>query len=515
MIYRPLLFLFILLIIKALGVIALIVYSPIGLSPDEAQYWTWSRDFDWGYYSKPPGIAWQIGLFQLGIGTPELSVRFSAIVVGFFLPLSVYFLAKKSSLCSSTAFWAGVMMALSPLGILSSFFSITDGGMVLFWTLACAVMASSLCINDPINGPKSNINYYLLGLTILLGALFKWLIYLFWVPVAACLLFFRSHYRNIPARGNLAVAIAISLLGLLPSIIWNYSHNWATFRHVLATIEGKKQNEAIQVASKGNFFEFIGAQAGLLSPILFVLLLISLIWMVRKRKTIPPPMLMCGMICLVFLFSYAFLGLFQRMQGNWVDYAYPSGIVFLAWFLCEKVSWGKRWMIGGLALSIVLTGVIFFAPLPYKITPFKHNLGWGELSPALESAGYDPSQDFLFGDRYQTSSLLSFYSPGQKRAYFLNINQIRHNQFSYWPQMAEEQLHKTGFFLSVADGPQLSKKIEEQREKYLNLLKPYFKEVEFLKAYPLHYSQGELVKAALIFKCIDYNGKEPQETALY
>ena len=34
--------------------------TPIGLYPDEAQYWLWSRVLDWGYFSKPPMIAWLI-----------------------------------------------------------------------------------------------------------------------------------------------------------------------------------------------------------------------------------------------------------------------------------------------------------------------------------------------------------------------------------------------------------------------------------------------------------------------
>ncbi|HHD78267.1 MAG TPA: hypothetical protein ENK98_01290, partial [Epsilonproteobacteria bacterium] len=29
---------------------------------DEAYYWVWSQNFDWGYYSKPPMIAWVISL---------------------------------------------------------------------------------------------------------------------------------------------------------------------------------------------------------------------------------------------------------------------------------------------------------------------------------------------------------------------------------------------------------------------------------------------------------------------
>ena len=34
----------------------------IDLAFDEAQYWTWSLAIDWGYYSKPPFLAWLIAL---------------------------------------------------------------------------------------------------------------------------------------------------------------------------------------------------------------------------------------------------------------------------------------------------------------------------------------------------------------------------------------------------------------------------------------------------------------------
>ena len=40
--------------------IAALFLTPLQLYPDEAQYWLWSRTLDWGYYSKPPVIAWLI-----------------------------------------------------------------------------------------------------------------------------------------------------------------------------------------------------------------------------------------------------------------------------------------------------------------------------------------------------------------------------------------------------------------------------------------------------------------------
>ena len=50
-----------LLLITLIRIYALFV-SPIELSVDEAQYWHWSHNLDFGYFTKPPFIAWIIAL---------------------------------------------------------------------------------------------------------------------------------------------------------------------------------------------------------------------------------------------------------------------------------------------------------------------------------------------------------------------------------------------------------------------------------------------------------------------
>ena len=37
-------------------------WLPLDLVHDEAYYWDWSRQLDFGYYSKPPMVAWLIRL---------------------------------------------------------------------------------------------------------------------------------------------------------------------------------------------------------------------------------------------------------------------------------------------------------------------------------------------------------------------------------------------------------------------------------------------------------------------
>ena len=36
----------------------LLGFSTADLFVDEAQYWVWGQNLDWGYYSKPPMVGW-------------------------------------------------------------------------------------------------------------------------------------------------------------------------------------------------------------------------------------------------------------------------------------------------------------------------------------------------------------------------------------------------------------------------------------------------------------------------
>ena len=66
--------LFILLVIIAIVTttrIILLLISELNLHGDEAQYWSWSQELDWGYFTKPPLIAWAIHLTTLIFGNSE------------------------------------------------------------------------------------------------------------------------------------------------------------------------------------------------------------------------------------------------------------------------------------------------------------------------------------------------------------------------------------------------------------------------------------------------------------
>ncbi len=501
------------LLLKSAFSIAVIQSGVIGLGPDEAQYWTWSQQLDWGYYSKPPGIAWQIFFGTLFFGNTELGVRFTALLISFLLSIAVYFLARTSRLTEPASFWAGVAIALSPLGFMSSLLATTDGGLVLFWTIACIFIAKALSEEKP-------PNYYLLGLIILCGALFKWPIYILWIFIFIVIALIPA-LRSVHVIGGMAV----SLLGLFPSIIWNFSHDWATFKHVFSTMIGGHAKElGATPLLKGNFFEFLGAQASLLSPILFVLLIMSLVHLLRNINTIGKAVVFCGGVTLLLLGVYSSFSFFLKMQGNWCVFAYPTGAVLLSWYCCERVAWGRLWITAGIAVSIILSVITIGIPfaqakdvgnIPYKISPFRHNVGWNRLADDLKKVGFNPQDDFLFGDKYQMASILSFYSANQNRAYFFNLRGARKNQFSYWPGMPEDQTGKTGFFVIAENDPHLSFVLKNEAHFYQESLEKYFDKVEYLGVWPLFYANDKMVKGALIYKCFNYNGKEPVESSLF
>ena len=64
-------------VITLLRSIALVV-TPLDLGVDEAQYWLWSQTPDFGYYTKPPLIAWIIAAAHWLFGHHTWAVRLPA-----------------------------------------------------------------------------------------------------------------------------------------------------------------------------------------------------------------------------------------------------------------------------------------------------------------------------------------------------------------------------------------------------------------------------------------------------
>lgn len=504
---RSLLLLSLLLLIKFIWAFYAIKSGYIPLNPDEAQYWTWSRYLDFGFYSKPPGIAWQIWLGCKLFGQNELGIRFFSVIFSTLTAYAIYLLAYVSKAKPKLCFWSAIILTLSPIGMMGTFAATTDVGFIFFWTLALIPVLYALMSEKP-------VSYILVGCCILLGSLFKWPIYVLWPLFALAFLVYRPLYNASFYKG-----VLISLGGLLPSIIWNATHEWATFKHVFTQSAGRTANS--------NFWDFFGAQFGVLSPIFFLLFLLALLEILKVRKKVSKALLFCAYISSFILITFLYLSSQKKIQANWALYAYPSSTLLIAWYALEQLKKGTRWLNIGAAFSLVLVSFFISIPkiqekalfskkvFPYRINPFRHSLGWSQMAKELKEIPYDQNENFFFADSYQTTSLLSFYGPEQKRQYFLNLSHKRKNQFSFWPSMAQEQVGKTGYYVWADNSKNFLKDFDYKKNKAEELLKPYFSKVEFIRLIPLFTSHGELVKGALVFRCENYNGKMPVDPNSY
>ena len=66
-------------------------YTNIPLHFDEAQYWSWSQEIAWGYFSKPPLLAWIIGANNYFCGDTEFCIRLPVPILYFLATIFIFF----------------------------------------------------------------------------------------------------------------------------------------------------------------------------------------------------------------------------------------------------------------------------------------------------------------------------------------------------------------------------------------------------------------------------------------
>src|SRR5690348_5139323 len=113
--------------------------SPLQLYADEAQYWLWSRHLAFGYFTKPPLIAWLIRLTTLG-GDAEPFVRLSSPLLHGAAALFL-FRAARRLYDPAVGLWSALLYLMTPAVQLGAFVMSTDTPLVAavsaaLWTYA-------------------------------------------------------------------------------------------------------------------------------------------------------------------------------------------------------------------------------------------------------------------------------------------------------------------------------------------------------------------------------------------
>ncbi len=405
------------------------------LTPDETNYWQWSRYLSWGYHDQTPMIAWAIHLTTWMLGHTELAVRLPSIIA--MAIASLYVVAMARQWFSERIAWQTALFTQSIFIFnVGALLATADGLQGAGWAAASYHVARGFETHrwrDWISG----------GLWFGFGLLSKYTMVLF-LPFVY--IFGLLHFRHRLATLKPYIGCALGCALFVPVIAWNAGNNWNSFRHV-AYLGGA--NESFQLHFK-YFAEYIGSQAGLLTPLAFAIVCAGWLWVLRRWKLqIPWIYQYLLWTSLPMILGFALLSLHTRVYGNWPCAGYLTASLLAAaiWSYRldgkgaptgEKSRWVWRLTLISAAVltTVVLLHVLVpFLPIPAEKDRTQYEIrGWDDLGVQvadLQRSMPDPKNTFLFGLRYQIASELAFYVPGQPRT--LSINRWnRPNVYDYW-----------------------------------------------------------------------------------
>lgn len=187
---------------------------------DEAQYWLWSKELAWGYYSKPPLVAWLIRASTWLFGDAVWAIKLPALLA---YPLAAWLVYLTGRRLANSA--AGMMAALifitMPGQALGGWMMSPDGPLLMFWALSLWLFHR--CLHAGWG------TWLLLGVVVGLGALAKYTMLVFLVGVVwvLCLKPNRHLWRSSKPWLMFAAVLAC----LWPNIRWNLSRGGETVKH--------------------------------------------------------------------------------------------------------------------------------------------------------------------------------------------------------------------------------------------------------------------------------------------
>lgn len=382
---RPLLTFAILAGALTLARIIGLMVSPLNLHGDEAQYWSWSRSLDWGYFSKPPLIAWVIAATTSVFGDAEWAVRLSAPIAH---GATAVILARLAGAMFGprAIWWAGGVYIVMPAVWLSASVISTDALLLTCWS------AALLCAWRLREG-GGWANAAGLGAAIGLGLLAKYAMIYFPLGLALCALADRDMLRAlISPKGALATALAAALIA--PNLIWNAANSFVTVGHTAANA-----NLGGSYVNFDELFEFWFSQLGVFGPLTIGLLIWALVVFIRKRPERDPRFMFLWSFVIPPLAIVSVGAFLSRANANWAATAYPAACVLLAGWIIARAGLARTLA----AIAVVLhagTGVVFasltispaLADAVGMSNAFKRARGWPETVSAVREvfeAGHD------------------------------------------------------------------------------------------------------------------------------
>jgi 4-amino-4-deoxy-L-arabinose transferase-like glycosyltransferase len=432
--------------------VARLVWLGLGradLYPDEAQYWLWSLHPAFGYYSKPPVVAWLIAATTALFGESEAAVRLAAPLLHFGTSLVIYLLAQRLY-DSRTALWSAIAYVTLPGVSASAVIMSTDAPLLFCWAVA---LYAFLRAREPEGGRW----WILVGIAAGFGLLSKYAMAYWLLSGLLFLLLFRDERRHVP-RFLGAAALALIIYAL--NFAWNAANGFVSYLHTRDNAHlGGPLFHPVQ------FLEFFASQFGVFGPLFFATLLVIAASSWRSLGDRRAALLACfALPTLAMMLVVSFL---SRAQANWSAPTFVSAVVLVvAWLLA------RGWAVivaASVALHIVAAVVVFGAhyaarafgaELPAKLDPLHRLRGWSVLGRNVSLLLLQhPGVKLMSDDREEMAALIYYVHPHPFDALKWNGEGGIHDQFDLTAQPARDI---GADFLLVSHAPENVQRILER-----------------------------------------------------
>ena len=395
----------------------------LDLYADEAQYYDWSKDLAFGYYSKPPMIALMIKISCLIFGDHEAGVRLFSPILHLLTSINIYFIARKLY-NEKIGCYSSIIYLTFPAITLSSALITTDPILLFFWSITSLFFIYELWIWA--------------GIAFGLGLLTKYNMVIF-IPSAMIYLYYK-HKNFIPkAVGELDLilsgertectkkymstrihdkiknqffkcegyiwlknpsiylSVLIGLLIYSPNFIWNLNHGFVSYLHTKEISQIEKYS-----VSFTKMIEFLLAQIAIIGPVMSLIV-------IRSFRNIKSHKLVSSLFLPIFLFTL-FLSFISNAYGNWAAPAY----VFLSIFIASS----KRFLNFAIISNILISILLYCYPLyedKLPIDPYKRIRGWSDLGKQVSMISSLHPDALIISDDRKIIAELIYYTKSKDK----------------------------------------------------------------------------------------------------
>ena len=386
-----------------LTVIRLAIAGSTPLAPDEAYYWIWSKALSAGYLDHPPMVALWIRFGTAIAGDTAFGVRLfgpPAAALGTWMVVDA---TNRLFPAQRTGIWAGALLNATLLVGIGSILMTPDAPLLFFWTVTlwAAIRLST----------SSDWRWWLVAAAAAgLALASKYTAVFLWGGIGLWLLLTPTQRRWLRHPAPWCGAI-LGLLLFAPVMLWNAVHDWAGFLRQSGRVGNWQPERAAQFLG-----EFIGGQAGLATPLVWLLCLAGIAVAIHhawRRRNAGWTLLACLTLPPILVFLQHAVG--DRVQGNWPGIVYPAAVIAAArlggmpWRVLRWPAVTLGYGVTTLVYMHALTGAL---PIPTRLDPIALQLaGWQGMAAQLDERARAVDATFVAAEQYALAAELAWALP--------------------------------------------------------------------------------------------------------